>query len=208
LSKGLLLAIDEKEYRLLEIVSHAVREMSEGELVQIQKSRRLNITEEEYFEIIRKKTATLIIACTTAGASSVTDDAGVIGKLKEYGEHAGIAFQIKDDIFDYQKKGITGKPVANDIKEKKLTLPLIYALSRATRQERAQVLKLVKSNNNSSRQIGQILDFVEKKKGLEYAIEKMEDHKNKAIAILNDFPDNQAKKSLIDLAGYIIQRNS
>jgi octaprenyl-diphosphate synthase len=208
LSKGLLLAIDEKEYRLLEIVSRAVREMSEGELVQIQKSRRLNITEEEYFEIIRKKTATLIIACTAAGASSVTDDAGVVGKLKEYGEHAGIAFQIKDDIFDYQKKGITGKPVANDIKEKKLTLPLIYALSKASRQEKAQVLKMVKSNNNSSRQIGQILDFVEQKKGLDYAIERMEDHKDKAIASLIDFPDNQAKKALIDLAGYITQRNS
>jgi octaprenyl-diphosphate synthase len=207
LSKGLLLAVDEKEYLLLEIVSHAVREMSEGELVQIQKSRRLNVTEEDYFDIIRKKTATLIIACTVSGASSVTDDAGIIGRLREYGEHAGIAFQIKDDIFDYQKKGITGKPAANDIKEKKLTLPLIYALSNATRQERAQVLRMVKNNNNSSRQISQIIDFVEKKKGLEYAIGKMEEHKNKAIASLSEFPDNLAKRSLIDLAGYITERN-
>jgi octaprenyl-diphosphate synthase len=207
LSKGLLLAIDEKEYRLLEIVSQAVKEMSEGELVQIQKSRRLNITEQEYYEIIRKKTATLIVACAASGASSVTDDAEVINRLRTYGEHAGIAFQIKDDIFDYQKKGITGKPAANDIKEKKLTLPLIYALSNSTRQERSQIMRLIKNNNNSSRRIGRIIDFVMEKKGLDYAIEKMEEHKEKAIASLDYFPDNQAKKSLVELAEYITRRN-
>ncbi len=207
LSKGLLLAIDEKEYRLLEIVSQAVKEMSEGELVQIQKSRRLNITEQEYYEIIRKKTATLIVACAASGASSVTDDAEVINRLRAYGEHAGIAFQIKDDIFDYQKKGITGKPAANDIKEKKLTLPLIYALSNSTRQERSQIMRLIKNNNNSSRRIGRIIDFVKEKKGLDYAIEKMEEHKEKAIASLSYFPDSQAKKSLVELAEYITRRS-
>ena len=207
LSRGLLLAVAEKEYQMLEIVSEAVKEMSEGELYQIQKSRKLNITEEEYFDIIRKKTATLMIACAGSGASSVSNDHYKIGKLKQYAEHAGIAFQIKDDIFDYQKKGIIGKPTANDIKEKKITLPLIYALSNASIRKKREILRLIRRNSNNSSKIQKVIDFVLSRKGLEYAIEKMEEHKQKAIDSLSDFPDNEAKSSLIDLAGYITQRS-
>lgn len=207
LSKGLLLAVDKREYQLLEIVSEAVKEMSEGELVQIQKARRLNITEEDYFSIIRKKTATLMIACAASGASSVTNDKEIISGLKEYAEHAGIAFQIKDDIFDYQKKGVTGKPVANDIKEKKITLPLIYALANSTKQEKKYILGLFKRNNNNSGKIGEIIEFVLNKNGLDYAVNKMKEHKEKAITSLANFPDNEAKKSLLKLANYITERN-
>ena len=208
LSRGLLLAVAEKEYQLLEIVSEAVKEMSEGELFQLQKSRKLNITEEEYFDIIRKKTATLMIACAGSGAASVSTDDYRIGKLKQYAENAGIAFQIKDDIFDYQKKGIIGKPIANDIKEKKITLPLIHALSNVSPGKKREILGLIKRNNNNSDKIQKVIDFVLSKKGLEYAIGKMQEHKEKAIDCLSVFPDNEAKRSLIDLADYITERSS
>lgn len=207
LSKGLLLAIEKKEYILLEIVSEAVKEMSEGELFQIQKARNLNITENEYFEIIRKKTATLMVACVESGAGSVNNDKTKIIKLKQFAENAGIAFQIKDDIFDYQKKGLIGKPIANDIKEKKLTLPLIHALSKATVIERRHIIKLLKTNNKNSRKIQEIISFVISKKGLEYAINKMEMHKQLAIESISDLPDNESRQSLIKLAGYITERN-
>lgn len=207
LSQGLLLAIENKEYQLLEIVSEAVREMSEGELVQIQKARKLNITEEEYFDIIRKKTATLMIACAASGGSSVTDDNMIINKLRKYGEHAGIAFQIKDDTFDYMSNGITGKPAANDIKEKKITLPLIHALSNSSGSEKRHILGLMKTNNKNSAEIRQVIDFVLDKKGLDYAVEKMEEHRQKAIDSISDFPDNEAKRSLINLATYITRRD-
>lgn len=207
LSRGLLLAVAEKEFKQLEIVSEAVKEMSEGELFQIQKIRKLNITEKEYFDIIRKKTATLMIACAASGASSVSDDQEKINSLKLYAEHAGLAFQIKDDIFDYQKKGLIGKPIANDIKEKKLTLPLIHSLSNASSGEKREILGLIRRNNNNSVKIQKVIDFVVNKKGVEYAIEKMNEHKQKAIDSLSEFPDNEAKKSLIDLAGYITERN-
>ncbi len=207
LSKGLLLAIEKKEFQLLDIVSEAVKEMSEGELVQIQKARQLNVTESEYFDIIRKKTATLMIACAASGASSVSQDTSNIDKLKKYAEHAGLAFQIKDDVFDYQKKGMTGKPTANDIKEKKLTLPLIYALSKSKVIEKRHIIRLIKNNNNNTRKIDEIINFVYKKNGLEYALTKMHEHKQKAIDSLSDLPDSDAKKSLINLAIYITERN-
>jgi octaprenyl-diphosphate synthase len=206
LSKGLLLAVSNKEYDMLQIVSEAVREISEGELYQIQKVRRLNMTEKEYFDIIRKKTATLMIACAASGASSVTDNDTHINQLKKFAEHAGIAFQIKDDIFDYQKKGIIGKPTANDIKEKKITLPLIYALEHSTKKEKRTILGLIRRNNNNSQKIQKVVDFVRSKKGVEYAIIQMEDHKQKAVESLSGLPDNDAKKSLIELAGYITDR--
>lgn len=206
LSRGLLLAVSNKEYDMLQIVSEAVKEISEGELYQIQKVRRLNMTENEYFDIIRKKTATLMIACSAAGASSVSADVVAIDKLKMFAEHAGIAFQIKDDIFDYQTKGIIGKPTANDIKEKKITLPLIFALSNSTRSEKSRILGLIKRNNNNSRKIQKVVDFVISKKGLEYAVVKMEEHKQKAIQSLSGLPENDAKKSLIELADYITSR--
>jgi octaprenyl-diphosphate synthase len=206
LSRGLLLAVNNKEYELLQIVSEAVKEISEGELYQIQKARRLNITEKEYFEIIRKKTATLMIACSASGASSVTNDHIAINKLKQYAEHAGIAFQIKDDIFDYQAKGIIGKPTANDLKEKKITLPLIYALENSSILEKRSILRLIRKNNNSTKKLQKVIDFVISKKGVEYAVNKMEEHREKAIDCLAGLPDNEAKQALIDLAIYITER--
>ncbi len=207
LSRGLLLAVEKKEYQILEIVSEAVKEMSEGELFQIQKARKLDITEKEYFDIIRKKTATLMIACAASGASSVNQDDLKINKLKKYAEHAGIAFQIKDDIFDYQKKGIIGKPIANDIKEKKITLPLIYALSNSSNHEKRNILNLIRHNSNNTGKIQKVVNFVISKKGVEYAIAKMEEHKLSAIESLAEFPDNEAKLSLIKLADYFTERN-
>ncbi|TVR71663.1 MAG: polyprenyl synthetase family protein [Marinilabiliales bacterium] len=208
LSRGLLLAVENKEYRVLEIISQAVKEMSEGELYQIKKSRKLDITESEYFEIIRKKTATLMIACTAAGASSVNAPGNEVEMLRQYSAHAGIAFQIKDDLFDYQKKGITGKPAANDIKEKKLTLPLIHALSIAPGNEKRKIINLIRNNRNNSQKIDKIIDFVISKNGIEYATAIMEEHKVKAIESLISFPDNEAKKSLTDLAIYITERKN
>jgi octaprenyl-diphosphate synthase len=207
LAKGLLLAVSNEEYDMLQIVSEAVKEISEGELYQIQKARKLDITEDEYFDIIRKKTATLMVACSASGARSVTRDETAISKLKQYAEHAGIAFQIKDDIFDYQKKGLIGKPTANDIKEKKITLPLIYALANSTKSEKRNILGLIRRNNNNSQKIRKVIDFVITKNGLEYAVTKMEHHRQKAIESLLEFPDNDAKKSLIELAAYITERN-
>jgi octaprenyl-diphosphate synthase len=206
LSRGLLLAIEKKEYQILEIVSEAVREMAEGELYQIQKSRQLNISEKEYFDIIRKKTATLMIACAGSGASSVTKDASVINNLKIYAENAGIAFQLKDDIFDYQNKGLIGKPTANDIKEKKMTLPLIHALSKSTLLEKRHIITLIKNNNNNTAKIQEIIEFVLEKSGLDYAVSKMNEHKQRAVESLKDLPESAAKESLAKLAEYITDR--
>jgi octaprenyl-diphosphate synthase len=206
LSRGLLLAVNNKEFELLQIVSEAVKEISEGELYQIQKARRLNITEKEYFEIIRKKTATLMIACAASGSSSVTQDQDAVKKLKQFAEHAGIAFQIKDDIFDYMARGIIGKPTANDLKEKKITLPLIHALENSSILEKRNILQLIRKNNNSTQKLQKVIDFVVDRKGVEYAVVKMEEHREKAIASLAGLPDNDAKQALIDLAWYITER--
>lgn len=207
LSKGLLLAINNKEFELLHIISEAVREMSEGELLQLQKSRKLNITEEEYLEIIRKKTATLISACVSCGASSVGTTPENMAKLKLMGEYAGLAFQIKDDLFDYEKDCLTGKPRGNDIKEKKLTLPLIHALSQSSDGERKRIKKLIRNNNNKSKTIGEIIDYVINKGSVTYAVEKMEDYRMKAVEVLKEFPDNEARTALIELLSYITTRN-
>ncbi len=149
LSKGLLLAVEKKEFKLLEIVSEAVKEMAEGELLQIEKSRKLDITEKTYFEIIYKKTATLIASCTAAGASSGNADKEQIEKLKQFGKYAGITFQIKDDLFDYQKNNSTGKPAGNDIQEKKMTLPIIFALKNSDKKEKRKILSLIKNASSS-----------------------------------------------------------
>jgi octaprenyl-diphosphate synthase len=206
LSKGLLLAINNKEFELLHIISEAVKEMSEGELLQLQKSRKLNITEEEYLEIIRKKTATLISACVSCGASSVGTTPENLAKLKLMGEYAGLAFQVKDDLFDYEKDCLTGKPRGNDIKEKKLTLPLIHALSQSSDSERKRIKKLIRNNNNKSKTITEIIDYVIDKGSVAYAVEKMEDYRLKAVEILKEFPDNEARTALVDLLSYITTR--
>ncbi|MBE9511031.1 MAG: polyprenyl synthetase family protein [Bacteroidetes bacterium] len=206
LSKGLLLSVKNKEYEILEIVSFAVKEMSEGELLQIQKSRKLNISEDEYFEIIRKKTAALIAACCASGTKSVTDDPETISKMKQFGEYIGITFQIRDDLFDYEKNGLLGKPTGNDIKEKKLTLPLIHALKNTNPAQRRKILRLVRHHNKKTSKVNEVIRFVRDNKGMEYSKEKMNEYKNKALDILNEFPESEARSSLQKLALYTASR--
>lgn len=206
LSKGLLISVENKEYELLEIVSEAVKDMVEGELQQIEKSRKLDITEETYFEIIYKKTASLIASCAATGAKSVQADDETVNDMKLFGKYAGIAFQIKDDLFDYQKTNITGKPTGNDIKEKKMTLPLIYALQNSETSEKRKIMKIIRHYNSNAGKVKDILNFVKEKGGLEYSRKKMLEYKEKAIAILEKYPDNDAKPALIDLVNYIVIR--
>jgi octaprenyl-diphosphate synthase len=207
LARGMLLAVDHKEFDLLKIVSEAVREMSEGELLQIQKSRKLNITKEEYFNIIRKKTATLIGACTASGARSVGADAQTIELFKNFGENVGMAFQIKDDLFDYQKKGIIGKPTGNDLKEKKFTLPLIHALDNGYSGDKTHIIRIFKSHHINSKNIQEIIDFVVENKGIEFSIVKMNEFKDEALSLIRDYPENNVKKSLLKLVDYVISRD-
>ena len=184
LSKGLLVSLENKEFELLEIVSNAVKEISEGELHQIQKSRKLDISEEEYFEIIRRKTASLIAACTACGAKSVKVDDETLEKMWSFGELVGIAFQIRDDLFDYQKNGLVGKPMGNDIKEKKLTLPIIYALEQSDRSQRKKILRMISGQRKHSKNLDLIIQFVIDQGGIEYSTKKMNDYKEKALEIL------------------------
>ncbi len=206
LSKGLLISLKNREYELLEIVSAAVKEMSEGELFQIQKSRSLDISEEEYFKIIEKKTAALISACTACGAKSVNANNEQLNLARQFGLHAGIAFQIKDDIFDYKSEKRSGKPFGNDLKEKKLTLPLIHALERASIADRKRIIRSVRKKNISNRDIREIGDFVKSSNGIDYAVEKMNFNKSKAIEIINQFPASAAKDPMISLMNYITER--
>ena len=207
LSKGLLLAVDNKEYELLQIMSNSVREMSEGELLQIEKARRLDITEEIYFDIIRQKTATLIAACCAAGANSAKASKEDVAKMRLFGEYTGIAFQIKDDLFDYGSDGETiGKPTGIDIKEKKLTLPLIYALSKATFLEKKRIIFIIKHQNQNNKKVKEVIDFVINSGGLEYAQKAMLEYKYKALDILKDFNQNEANKALADLVIYTTER--
>lgn len=204
LSKGLLMAIDNDQFDLLRIMSVAVREMSEGELLQIKKSRKLDISEEIYYNIIRQKTASLIAACCHAGASSVgSEDAK---KMHEFGENCGMAFQIKDDLFDYGLGTKIGKPVGIDIKEKKMTLPLIHALEKASTQERKKMLRLVKNHSDNPKKVKEVINFVLNSEGIEYATSKMIEYKNKALAAITNFEDNEAKLALIGLVEYSIGR--
>ncbi len=205
LSRGLLMSVHHKEYQLLEIVSNAVREVSEGELLQIEKARKLDINEEIYFEVIRKKTAALVAACCATGAASVINDKYIIEKLHRFGELVGLAFQLKDDLFDYGTDDI-GKPLGNDIKEKKMTLPLIHALSKATWLEKKSIIAIVKNNDNASTKVSKVLEFVNKYKGIEYATERMHQIKEQALAVLNEFPISEAQKSLTLLVNYTVER--
>ncbi len=206
LSRGLLLAINNNEFELLKILSEAVQEMSEGELMQLQKSRKLNITEEEYLEIIRKKTATLFAACVSCGATSVGTSAEDLAMMKELGIYAGLAFQIKDDLFDYEKDCFSGKPRGNDIKEKKLTLPLIYALSQSSLSEALRIKRLIRNSKSKAGKIAEVIDFVIDKGGVAYAVETMEGFRLKAVDILKQFPDNEARTAMIELLSYITTR--
>ena len=165
LAQGLLISVEKNSYDMLEIVSEAVQAMSEGELLQLQKARKLNITEDVYFDIIKMKTAALIAACTACGTVSVTDDPDKIRTMKDLGENIGIAFQIRDDLFDYQDNGLTGKPAGNDIKEKKITLPLIHALQEGTSPERKRILNIIRRKKKTASEINEVIDFVVRKGG-------------------------------------------
>jgi octaprenyl-diphosphate synthase len=207
LSKGLLLAVDNKEFELLQIMSNSVREMSEGELLQIEKARRLDITEDIYFDIIRQKTATLIAACCAAGANSAKASAADVEKMRLFGEYTGIAFQIKDDLFDYGSDGETiGKPTGIDIKEKKMTLPLIYALSKAGWLEKRKIIYIIKNQNQNTKKVKEVIDFVANSGGLAYAQKAMLEYKNKALEILKQFEQNEANKALSDLVVFTTER--
>lgn len=206
LSKGLLLSVEKNEFEMLRFVSDAVREMSEGELHQIQKSRKLNITADEYFEIIRKKTATFFAACTACGAWSSGRDPVLTDKMKLFGEKVGIAFQIKDDLFDYQKKGLIGKPTGNDIKEKKFTLPLIHALENCKESERRQIIRTIKRHNNNAKKVQEVIKFAVLHNGLEFSSGEMMKYRDEALEILSEFPDNEYNKSLRDLVNYVVDR--
>jgi octaprenyl-diphosphate synthase len=206
LSKGLLLSIDNKDFRTLGIVTNAVKEMSEGELLQIEKARRLDVDEPIYFEIIRQKTAVLIASCCACGAASVGADDPTIEKMRLFGEQTGIAFQIKDDLFDFGTGNGIGKPTGNDIKEKKFTLPLIYALRNASYFDKRKVINLIKNSQENEEKIAQVTDFVLKSGGIEYATQKMHEHKDKAIQLLSTFNNNEARKALEQLVVYTIER--
>jgi octaprenyl-diphosphate synthase len=206
LSKGLLLSLDNNDFHLLKIVSTAVREMSEGELLQIEKARRLDISEEVYFEIITKKTATLIAACCAAGTASVTGDEQLINLSREFGTLTGIAFQIKDDLFDFGNAEDIGKPTGIDIKEKKMTLPLIYALNNSPWPEKRKIINIIKNHNEESEEVKKVIDFVIAKGGIAYANQIMHQYKEKALGILRQLPENDARNSLQRLLIYAIER--
>lgn len=207
LSQGLLICIEKQSFDMLRILSEAVKSMSEGELLQLQKSRKLDIKEEDYFRIIRMKTAALIAACTASGAKSVTDDTEIVNKMKEFGENIGIAFQIRDDLLDYDGDFNTGKALGNDIKEKKITLPLIFALKQVDSSTKHKILRIIKNKKKSKAEIQQVIDFVNANGGKEYSEQKMHFYRDKALMILSSYPDSDVKKSLEEFVYYTTSRN-
>ncbi len=207
LSKGLQLAAKHKDYDFLEIISAVTKEMSEGELLQIEKARRLDIKEDIYFEIIRQKTATLIAACCATGASSAGASEEEVEKLRLLGEKIGIAFQIKDDLFDYESSvSLIGKPVGIDIKERKMTLPLIYALNNSSRKEKRWMIDVVKNHNENQKLVTQLIEKVKSSGGIEYTKKKMYEFRQKAMDIINSYPSSPSRQSLIDLILYTTER--
>ena len=205
LSKGLLVSMDNDEFFLLKILSDAVRRMSEGELLQIERTRRLNITEADYFNIIGNKTASLIAACCGIGAATVTNDKDKVETMKEFGEIIGVAFQMKDDLFDFGAEDV-GKPTGIDIKEKKMTLPLIYSLNNCNATERRRIINIVKSKTKNQDKIDEVIRFVHEKGGINYTIKTMHEYRERAIAILHGLPQNDANKSLELLVNYVVNR--
>ena len=205
LSKGLLLCIDNNDFDLLKIISVAVREMSEGELLQIEKARKLDITEEVYYEIIRQKTATLIAACCSLGAASVKPNSPEVETMRKFGELIGMAFQIKDDLFDYTEDKI-GKPTGIDIKEQKMTLPLIHVLNKATEKDKNWLINSIKNHNKDKKRVKEVIAFVKENGGLEYAIEKMKEFRDQALEIIKSYPNTDYKMSLELMVEYVIDR--
>ena len=207
LTKGMLISIEKNRFDMLEIASEAVKSMTEGELLQLQKSRKLNIREDDYFLIIKGKTAALIAACTACGARSATSNPDTIQLMKEFGESIGIAFQIRDDILDYEGNGLTGKISGNDIKEKKITLPLIHALEKASIVRKRYILKIIGNRKKTRSDIEEVINFVSESGGIEYAALKMEQYRDKALAILDTYPESDVKKSLKEFVDYTVSRN-
>jgi len=208
LSKGLLISVENSRYDMLEIVSDAVKSMAEGELLQLQKARKLNIKEEDYYKIILSKTAALLSACTATGARSVTEDPDTIQLMKDFGENIGIAFQIRDDILDYEANGLTGKIIGNDIKERKITLPLIHALELASASRRREIMSIVKKKKKTKDEIDEVIRFVNTSGGLEYAEVRMNGFRDKALAILDSYPDSEYKTSLQKFVYFTTARNT
>lgn len=205
LAKGLLLSLDHNDYRILHILSDAVRKMSEGELLQLEKARNLNLKEDIYYDIIRNKTASLVASACAAGTWSTTNDLESTEKMRLFGENAGMAFQIKDDLFDYSRDNI-GKPTGNDIKEKKLTLPLIYTLNNTDPKTRRKIIFIVKNENNNKQKVQYVTEKVIEAGGIQYAREKMNEFKRTSIDILQQFPENTYRKGLENLVNFVTDR--
>lgn len=205
LAKGLLLSLDNNDYQVLHILSDAVRKMSEGELLQMQKARTLNLEEEIYYDIIRSKTASLLASACAAGAWSTSQDEAVTEKMRLFGEKTGMAFQIKDDLFDYASENV-GKPTGNDIKEKKLTLPLIYTLNNIDKLTRRKIIYIVKNNNRDKKKVQWVIEQVETSGGIAYATEKMNLFRNEALEILHQFPESPVRQGLEDMVLYVTDR--
>ena len=205
LARGMLLSVDHGDFDLLRIISAAMREISEGELLQIEKARRLDITEEVYYEIIRQKTATLIAACCSLGAASVKPDSGEVETFRKFGEFCGMAFQIKDDLFDYGEQRI-GKPTGIDIKEQKMTLPLIYALNHAAEDQRKWLINSVKNHNKDRKRVREVIAYVKDSGGLDYAEAKMLEFRDQALEILRSYPESAYRNALELMVNYVVDR--
>lgn len=205
LAKGLLLSLDNNDYQILHILSDAVRKMSEGELLQLEKARSLNLKEDIYYDIIRNKTASLLASACAAGAWASSQDEAMTEKMRLFGETTGMAFQIKDDLFDYASENV-GKPTGNDIKEKKLTLPLIYTLNNTDSATRRKIIYIVKNNNNDKAKVKWVIDKVVETGGIAYATGKMNDFKKEALAILHQFPSGEVRQGLEDMVLFVTDR--
>lgn len=205
LAKGLLLSLENKDFKILEILADAVKKMSEGELLQLEKSRLLNIKEEDYFKIIQNKTASLLASACAAGAFSATGDTEITEKFRLFGEYTGIAFQIKDDLFDYGNEDV-GKPTGNDIREKKLTLPLIFTLQQVSKKMRSEIIYILKNKNKSRQDINYVIEQVKVAGGIKYAVEKMETYKKLATELLESFPISEERTTLMEMVRYTTER--
>lgn len=204
-SRGLLVALDRGDYDLLQIISNSVKEMSEGELMQLEKARRLDITEDLYYDIIRQKTATLIAACCSMGAASVMPNTPEVEKFRKFGELCGMAFQIKDDLFDYGSESI-GKPTGIDIKEQKMTLPLIYALNQSTKEKKRWLINSIKNHSKDKKRVKEVIAYVKNQGGLDYAVTKMLEFKDEALNLLSDYSDSPYKEALTLMVNYVVER--
>jgi octaprenyl-diphosphate synthase len=205
LAKGLLLSLENDDFKILQLLSEAVRQMSEGELLQIEKSRTLNLSEAVYFDIIRSKTASLLASACAAGAWSTSGNEELTQKMKSFGDKVGIAFQIKDDLFDYASNDV-GKPTGNDIKEKKLTLPLIYTLNQVDKKTRQELIYIIKNQNTRKDKVAHVIDVVTRTGGIDYTLRRMNEYKQEALQILHTFPPSEIRDGFEDLVNFVTDR--